>query len=179
MTKIEKFTNEHIGKTITIRQWDDMVSEFGMYREDIFNEEIIFSKYMKILCGQRFTIECIDKMGGWVLIERYAVFPWMTEEYCGKDPTIINAKKAEGHLTSMNNDQVNHPSHYTSGKTEVIDAIEDWGLGFHLGNVVKYVARAGKKNPDKVIEDLKKARWYLDRKINSLLTSVRGSDNGN
>lgn len=66
------------------------------------------------------------------------------------------------------NDTVNHPSHYTSGNIEVIDAIEDWKLPYHLGNVVKYVARAGKKDPDKTIEDLKKARWYLDRYITNL-----------
>lgn len=59
-------------------------------------------------------------------------------------------------------DNVNHPSHYNSGKIEVIDAIEDWQLGFHLGNVVKYVARSKHKNG---IEDLKKAKWYLERFI--------------
>lgn len=65
-------------------------------------------------------------------------------------------------------DPVEHPSHYTLGGIEVIDAIEAWRLGFHLGNVVKYVARAGKKDPAKTIEDLKKARFYLDRKITRL-----------
>lgn len=65
-------------------------------------------------------------------------------------------------------DPVNSPSHYTSGKIEVIDFIEDQGLGFHEGNVVKYVARAGKKDPDKHIQDLEKARWYLDRRIKNL-----------
>lgn len=65
-------------------------------------------------------------------------------------------------------DDVDHPTHYNTGNIEVIDAIEDWQLGFHLGNVVKYVARAGKKDPDRVIEDLKKAQWYLARYINSL-----------
>ena len=44
--------------------------------------------------------------------------------------------------TKMNNDDINHPSHDTHGKIEVIDAIEDWRLGFHEGNVVKYIARA-------------------------------------
>lgn len=63
------------------------------------------------------------------------------------------------------NDPVNHPSHYTDGRIEVIDFIEDKGLGFHLGNSVKYIARAGKKDPDKAVEDLEKARWYLDREI--------------
>jgi len=61
---------------------------------------------------------------------------------------------------------INHPSHYNQGKIEVIDAIEDWGLDFNAGNVVKYVARhQHKANP---VEDLKKARWYLDRIIEGL-----------
>lgn len=63
------------------------------------------------------------------------------------------------------NDAVNHPSHYTDGKIEVIDFIEDKKLGFCLGNTVKYVARAGKKDPSKRVEDLQKAAWYLNRQI--------------
>ena len=69
---------------------------------------------------------------------------------------------------SATNDPVNHPSHYTDGKIEVIDFIEDKKLGFHLGNTVKYICRAGKKDPSKEVEDLEKARWYLDRKIQTL-----------
>ena len=65
-------------------------------------------------------------------------------------------------------DNVNHPSHYTSGKIEVIDFIEDKELGFHLGNAVKYISRAGRKNPDKTIEDLRKAVWYINRQIQRL-----------
>jgi hypothetical protein len=60
-------------------------------------------------------------------------------------------------------DSINHPPHYTFGAIEVIDAIEAWQLGFHLGNVVKYVARAAHKG--RSLDDLKKARWYLDREI--------------
>lgn len=63
------------------------------------------------------------------------------------------------------NDNVNHPSHYTDGKIEVIDFIEDKNLNFHRGNAVKYIARAGKKNPDKEVEDLEKAVWYTNREI--------------
>lgn len=66
------------------------------------------------------------------------------------------------------NDPVNRPSHYTSGKIEVIDFIEDQKLNFCLGNTVKYVARAGKKDPNKTVEDLEKARWYLNRAIENL-----------
>ncbi len=60
---------------------------------------------------------------------------------------------------------IDHPKHYNMGAIEVIDAIEDWNLDFHLGNTVKYVARAGKKDPNREIEDLEKAAWYLARKI--------------
>lgn len=60
-------------------------------------------------------------------------------------------------------DQINHPPHYTMGGIEVIDAIEAWGLGFRLANVVKYVARADRKGQP--IQDLQKALWYLEREI--------------
>jgi hypothetical protein len=60
---------------------------------------------------------------------------------------------------------VNHPKHYNDGKIECIEFIEDKNLGFHLGNAVKYIVRAGKKDPTKVIEDLEKAVWYLKRYI--------------
>lgn len=66
------------------------------------------------------------------------------------------------------NDNVNHPSHYTSGSIEVIDFIEDQKLDYHLGNAVKYISRAGKKDPAKIVEDLQKAVWYINRKINLL-----------
>lgn len=70
-------------------------------------------------------------------------------------------------MSKAREDAVNHPSHYTScgAAYETIKVIEAWGLGFHLGNVVKYISRAGKKDPTKELEDLKKARWYLDRAI--------------
>lgn len=58
---------------------------------------------------------------------------------------------------------VNHPAHYNAGSIEIIDAIEDWNLNFHLGNTVKYIARCDHKG--KALEDLKKAAWYLDREI--------------
>ena len=63
------------------------------------------------------------------------------------------------------NDPVNHPSHYTDGKIEVINFIDDKHLNFCRGNAVKYIARAGKKDPNKEIEDLEKAVWYLNHEI--------------
>ena len=66
-------------------------------------------------------------------------------------------------------DPVNHPSHYTTGKIEVIDFLEDQCFPYHLGNAVKYIARAGKKDPKKTVEDLQKAVWYLNRYISLLV----------
>lgn len=63
------------------------------------------------------------------------------------------------------NDPVNHPKHYTFGKYEVIDVIEDWKLDFHRANALKYIARAGRKEPGAEIQDLEKAVWYLQRRI--------------
>jgi len=60
---------------------------------------------------------------------------------------------------------VDHPSHYNSGSIEVIDAIEDWNLGFSLGNAVKYISRAGKKSPETYLQDLEKAVWYINREL--------------
>ncbi len=60
-------------------------------------------------------------------------------------------------------DPISHPPHYTFSQVEVIDAIEAWELGYHLGNVVKYVARAPHKG--RRLEDLQKAQWYLQREI--------------
>ena len=60
-------------------------------------------------------------------------------------------------------EMVDHPKHYNMGKYEAIDVIEDWELGFNLGNTVKYISRAGHK--DNILQDLKKAAWYLDREI--------------
>jgi hypothetical protein len=62
-------------------------------------------------------------------------------------------------------DSINHPSYYTDGKIEVSDFIADKNLNFFRGNVVKYVARAGKKNAETEVEDLKKAAWYINREI--------------
>lgn len=86
------------------------------------------------------------------------------------DETLANmiAKTLEEpEVKAVEEDVINHPSHYTRGKIEVIDFIEDQQLPYHLGNVIKYIARAGYKG-DK-LEDLKKARWYLDRYIKGVM----------
>jgi hypothetical protein len=69
-----------------------------------------------------------------------------------------------------NKEMVHNPEHY-GGATNIYEAIkviEAWDLDFHLGNTVKYISRAGKKESDKELQDLKKAQWYLNRKIENL-----------
>jgi hypothetical protein len=64
---------------------------------------------------------------------------------------------------------INNPKHYGGDITyEAIKVIEAWKLNFHLGNVVKYISRAGKKDSNKTKEDLLKAQWYLNRYIGTL-----------
>ena len=70
-------------------------------------------------------------------------------------------------------EQVNHPQHYggENNPYEAIKVIEAWELDFHLGNTVKYISRAGKKEKDKELQDLNKALWYLQRRIDNLKNS--------
>ncbi len=67
-------------------------------------------------------------------------------------------------------ESVNHPDHYGGADNvyEAIKVIDAWSLGFALGNTVKYISRAGKKDQSKELEDLKKALWYLQHHINKL-----------
>jgi hypothetical protein len=60
-------------------------------------------------------------------------------------------------------EMVNHPDHYQGNNFEVIDIIEDYNLGFSLGNAIKYILRSNKKGSAK--QDLKKAIWYINREI--------------
>jgi hypothetical protein len=70
------------------------------------------------------------------------------------------------YIDSQPEEKVDHPKHYggEDNPYEAIKVIEAWDLGFNLGNVVKYISRSGKKGD--ALEDLQKARWYLEREIN-------------
>lgn len=69
---------------------------------------------------------------------------------------------------------IDHPPHYSAGGIEAIDVIEAWELGFCLGNAVKYIARAGRKDPARELEDLEKAAWYLAREIERRRSDAKG-----
>lgn len=89
--------------------------------------------------------------------------------------TVINENKTNT-INKMQKgyDPVNSPKHYTDTKIEVIDYIEDKNLGFCLGNAIKYISRAGRKQSaglgekDKAIQDLEKAIWYINRRIREI-----------
>lgn len=81
--------------------------------------------------------------------------------------------------TPSKEDSVNHPPHYNQGKIEVAEFIKDQRLDFFRGNAVKYIARAGKKDKFKEIEDLEKAIWYLNYEVKCLKTGEVAKPNSN
>lgn len=87
---------------------------------------------------------------------------------------LIEEGKLEELITNKIFDDVQNPRHYTDSKIEVIDYIEDKNLGFCLGNAIKYISRAGKKHSanktdeEKMVEDLNKAVWYINRRIKEI-----------
>lgn len=92
----------------------------------------------------------------------------------GNVDTFQSIREIELDSPTQPDDPVNHPSYYADGKIEVIDYIEDKNLNYHLGTAVKYISRAGKKHErgmtdkEKEIQDLQKAVWFINRKIELL-----------
>jgi hypothetical protein len=78
------------------------------------------------------------------------------------------APKSRSILTKLSPDLVNSPTHYTKGGIETIDFIEAKELDYHLGNVIKYISRANLKGNK--LENLKKAKWYMDRAVQKTAT---------
>lgn len=71
------------------------------------------------------------------------------------------------------NNIITHPSHYCFGEYEPVKVIQDWKLNFCLGNVIKYVARAGRKENNSMIQDLEKAKQYLEFEIENLKEQMK------
>lgn len=124
-------------------------------------------KFLLNFCNaERNCEKCVLNVGGWDI-------PTVSTDEClairlSPEKDLDRAIALIKSDTKIKNDNVNCPAHYTDGKIEVIDFIEDKKLGFCLGNAIKYIARAGKKDPTKEIEDLKKAAWYINRRIKEI-----------
>lgn len=88
-----------------------------------------------------------------------------------KDSTRLSVSAVDAVTPGPRGDLVSNPAHYTRSPIEPIAVIEAWGLGFHLGNAVKYIARAGFKAGAQPADDLAKAVWYLERARENLLAA--------
>ena len=152
------------GKVVTISKVRDNNS-YGI-REDggtyLWHESMIQGKTIPIRVGvSKGKVDI--KTGGTSQKEVAEMLGCEPKEVPQDDDYAIEGKP------TLVNDAVSHPSHYTDGKIEVIDFIQDKHLDFARGNIIKYVARAGKKgDKSKELEDLKKARQYCDFAIREL-----------
>lgn len=156
-----KISNCRFGKTVTDTRMNDLYRRRS-YDSGVTTIEVEF----EMGTGNR---PYFFSMGDFLLIKKCRtaknVFP---QEIADSFVHLfLNQSKRNDDIKST--DPVNNPQHYKSKKGfESIDVIEAFGLCFCLGNVAKYIFRAGKKDPKKEIQDLEKARWYLDRKIQQL-----------
>lgn len=82
-------------------------------------------------------------------------------------------RNKDGAIHVVAEDIINKPKHYNFATIEPIDVIEDWQLDFRLANALKYISRAGKKDPSKTKEDLEKAIWYINRYITKECNDVK------
>lgn len=138
--------------------------------KDITTEEIEAAQYINKIHNEKANvIEEYSTIGGSdpFLSRAMYYFRFKNEGYCFETDLVEIESESNSEIESEN-DPVNNPAHYTYGKIEVIDYILDKELDFCLGNVIKYVSRAGHKN--NALEDLQKAAKYLEFKINELKT---------
>lgn len=143
-----------IGDKVRIRKWDDMAKEYPVDKDgDILFPNCNFVDEMKMYCGKTVTVSKTFDNGIFFILEDTEDYEWH-ESMIEKEYQPKHAKE-----------NVDHPSHYNQG-IEAIDYIESHNMGFNLGNVIKYITRAKHKGSE--LEDLKKAKWYLDREIAKL-----------
>lgn len=139
----------------------DCDGEATLYKiKDITPEEIEAAQYINKIHNEKVNVieeYLIVEGRSPILSKAMYYFKFRDIGYCFETDLIKNEPE---------NDPVNNPAHYTYGKIEVIEYILDKGLDFCLGNVIKYVSRAGHKN--NALEDLQKAAKYLEFKINDL-----------
>ena len=140
-----------VGELFELQMALDLVDALRLMNCPVTDEKSVYAQGWK--AGRESCIDYICRFFGWTERDmRQAVEP-------------VKHPSQEKSQEKKVDDPVNHPSHYTSGNIEVIDFLEDQKLSYHLGNAVKYICRAGKKDPAKEVEDLQKAVWYINRYI--------------
>ena len=159
--KIAKYMQENLTASV-----DDIAQKFKVSKQSVYNARYKLNKQRedRTLTLTPSQVLLAKKMG--ITAEQYA------RHLTALSRPKIRLASAVTSNTSITDktefimpDPVNHPAHYTDGGIETIDFIEAKRLGYHLGNVVKYICRAGKKGTNMGLQDLQKARWYLDRAI--------------
>jgi len=148
----------------------DLANKIGVSVQDVYSTRYLMQKQNKANGYSPLDMKIGVEVGGLTLTKnKEDAYRWV------RNGSLEEAKE-QGWLTeatgvfdatpaiiTTQSDMVNHPPHYTVGGVETIDFIEAKGLNYHLGQVIKYVSRAGKKGD--ALQDLQKARWYLNREI--------------
>ena len=139
---------------------DRIIKEFPAQLPKEYEKALLFDSIVKELLGLRVSSPTADAEHVW----NSAILDCLTKlgELFNRGKEVSDSEKPPVE------DGVNHPSYYCDGGIEVLDYIMAKNFDFLLGQVCKYISRSGKKDPAKEIEDLKKARFYLDWKINLL-----------
>ena len=123
------------------------------------HNELTLEKVYDVIPTYPTSYEIINDMDGQdkYMKDRFVVIPSIDD--------VIKDKQKEN-VPHGSIEHVNHPKHYNNGKFEVIEVIEDWGLGFNLGNAIKYIGRCEHKENKK--QDLEKALWYIKRELENI-----------
>ena len=160
-------------KTFKIKDDVDLsvLKDFGFEYKDNFNLWVAHIHIIKwdFLGGEYLCVNPDTRIINYFKKPTFDNDLWYCIEYLGMDDLVNiyydNSPELNKFYAGNN---VNHPKHYNDGKIEVIDFIEDKKLGFCLGNAIKYICRAGKKDKNKEVEDIQKSIWYLNRYLENI-----------
>ena len=160
-------------KTFKIKDDVDLsvLKDFGFEYKDNFNLWVAHIHIIKwdFLGGEYLCVNPDTRIINYFKKPTFDNDLWYCIEYLGMDDLVNIYYDNSSELNKFYaGNNVNHPKHYNDGKIEVIDFIEDKKLGFCLGNAIKYICRAGKKDKNKEVEDIQKSIWYLNRYLENI-----------
>ena len=160
-------------KTFKIKDDVDLsvLKDFGFEYKDNFNLWVAHIHIIKwdFLGGEYLCVNPDTRIINYFKKPTFDNDLWYCIEYLGMDDLVNIYYDNSSELNKFYaGNNVNHPNHYNDGKIEVIDFIEDKKLGFCLGNAIKYICRAGKKDKNKEVEDIQKSIWYLHRYLENI-----------
>ena len=152
-----------------LKSKEEINEDYSIFLDSIYGKVIEVNYYDEETYQVLINGRLIALSKGW--LEPVEAAPHDNINEVSTDGNIIFPLLQESVLQSVS-DAVNNPSHYQFGKYEPVKVIQDWDLSFCLGNVVKYIARAGRKDSSKLIEDLEKAKRYLELELDDMKGKV-------